>query len=169
MRQKEINRLWVSSVSRWGCLNDSDFSVFANPECICTNRKSQVKRFDLRDRERERKRLDAEQHSPGATLLLYLTCVCTHTGAFDSSPRFPPWLFVTASPQIQRALVSLRLKITQSYCTTLPVTTINTYHSRKLTAGLRLLGWERPTTERKTGEGRCICTSAATGIFNLQG
>lgn len=46
---EEINRLWVSCVSRWGCLSDSAFNVFANPECICTNKKI----FDW-ERERER-------------------------------------------------------------------------------------------------------------------
>lgn len=36
---EEINRLWISRVPKWGCLSDSVFSVFANPDCICTNKK----------------------------------------------------------------------------------------------------------------------------------
>lgn len=78
MIHKEINRLWVSCVSRWGCLSDSDSDVFANPECICTNKKI----FDW-EREKERKRQDAEHIYPGAMPPLYLTCACTHAGVFD--------------------------------------------------------------------------------------
>lgn len=73
-----INTLWVSCVSRWGCLSDSVFSVFANPECICSNKKI----FDW-ERGREREHQDAEHSSPGATHLLYLTCARTHAGVFD--------------------------------------------------------------------------------------
>lgn len=39
MMYEEINRLWVNCVLRWGCLSDSVFSVFANPECIRNNKK----------------------------------------------------------------------------------------------------------------------------------
>lgn len=194
---KEINRLWVSCVSRRGCLNDSDSDVFANLECICTNKK-------IFDWERKRKKAPRRwAHLPWSDtslvsdLCLYARrcvwfdhiflhhCLKQLRLKFTKPSLFWDvddikciaeflWLISAAVTRIrsgddiltwQHALQTPRIpRAATRRCLSLP-SICRTPGNTDCKTRITLTSRGRP----QSTEGRCICTSAATGIFNMQG
>lgn len=194
---KEINRLWVSCVSRWGCLNDSDFNVVANLECICTNKKRYMTEGE------KRKKAPRRWAQLPWSYTSFVSDLCSHARRCVWLPP-PPLLFETASAQIHKTLVILRgglhrvhcvisvddyssgnkhqeqrwnlnivtcavnLKNTLSCYISLPDTAFNTSYSRKHWLQDSDYFDERGRPKStRQGRGICICRSAATGIFNM--